>query len=101
MLESLVMLRRTLCWDMDDIVHIALKAHTGGGDSEPDSRRLKDIQLAANEHLWVDTLLFNTFNASLWDAIAQEEHFDEEVAALRSQVKVRLFLLTVPASRLS
>jgi len=89
MLESLVLLRRTFCWDMDDIVHIALKAQLGGEADQSGTRLSNDTQLAANEHLWVDTLLFDVFNATLWDAIAQEEGFDEEVTALRSQLRVR------------
>jgi hypothetical protein len=79
MLESLVMLRRTLCWTIDDIVGLALKV-----SSITRASVSPEIATAIRALNWADARLFEAFNATLWYRIRQEVHFEEELAQFRT-----------------
>jgi hypothetical protein len=53
--ESLVMLRRLFCWDMDDIIYAALKV-SGGSRSEKTSKPAipQEVRDAIDKHIWAD-----------------------------------------------
>jgi len=51
--ESLVMLRRKFCWDMDDIIYAALKVQ-GSGPKKAKAPVPENIQAAIDEHIWAD-----------------------------------------------
>ncbi|EDQ89007.1 uncharacterized protein MONBRDRAFT_25794 [Monosiga brevicollis MX1] len=77
--ESLVLLKRKLCWDLDDVVYFALKV-SRHRPREPLDPLLRQKILALN---WVDAQLYQHFNHSLWQQIAAEKDFEAEVAEFR------------------
>ncbi|XP_028413997.1 galactose-3-O-sulfotransferase 2-like [Dendronephthya gigantea] len=79
--ESLILLRRKLCWTLDDVVYFKLNQQLG--KNEPTSARVRGKILH-----WIkeDVMLYEYFNASLWDEIKREgESFWNEVAMLRKR----------------
>ncbi|EGD81554.1 hypothetical protein PTSG_02270 [Salpingoeca rosetta] len=87
MLESLVLLKRTLCWSLEDVLHLGLKVSkqkaAGATDAIAEHRRELIHELD-----WADTLLYDHFNRSLWRRIEQEDGFMQEVEELKRQVQV-------------
>lgn len=83
--ESLVLLKRKLCWEIDDIIYLgALLPHNT-------PNRDLNVSHAAKEALarWnmADFMLYDFFNATLWQQILNEEGFDAEVARFRKRRK--------------
>ena len=79
--ESLILLRRKMCWTLDDVVYFKLNQQLG--KNEPTSTRVRRKILR-----WVkeDLMLYEYFNASLWNEIKQEGvNFWDEVAMLRKR----------------
>ena len=79
--ESLVLMKRKLCWQLDDVVYYALKV----------SKRKPRVALA-DEHRrkilemnWFDNQLYQHFNRTLWRDIAKEDRFDAELALFRER----------------
>lgn len=60
--ESLVLLRRLLSWDLDDVLYVSLNMRT------PDSKSRLSSEIKAKIRAWnaVDSVLYDHFNASLW-----------------------------------
>ncbi|XP_037544383.1 galactose-3-O-sulfotransferase 3-like [Nematolebias whitei] len=60
--ESLVLLRRLLSWDLDDIVYVKLNMRTES------SKKILPPSLSAKIRTWnsIDAYLYDYFNASLW-----------------------------------
>ncbi|KAG1959169.1 galactosylceramide sulfotransferase [Pimephales promelas] len=60
--ESLVLLRRLLSWDLDDVLYISLNMRT------PDSKNSLSSETTAKIRAWntIDSVLYDYFNASLW-----------------------------------
>ena len=81
--ESLVMMRRKLCWEMDDIVYLSLKStgHVYTNPYETPEAQRQRGKIEQYNHL--DTRLFNTFNQSLFDAMENDQSFVAEVAAFQ------------------
>ena len=86
--ESLVLLRRRFCWDMDDILYASLKVQGGPKKARPTFK--PEVVDAIHRHIWADQLFYDKYNQSLWNAIKHEEGFDEELALFREQLKVCL-----------
>eukprot|EP00040_Diaphanoeca_grandis_P036711 m.235536 g.235536 ORF g.235536 m.235536 type:complete len:1514 (+) comp33665_c0_seq2:298-4839(+) len=89
--ESLVLLKRKMCWDLMDVVYFALKVNTHKKKPEISSEMKKKIY-AMN---WADAMLYTHFNTSLWKQVALEDGFAEEVAEMRrlkSEVSTRCAL---------
>eukprot|EP00050_Salpingoeca_kvevrii_P003966 m.238503 g.238503 ORF g.238503 m.238503 type:complete len:1208 (-) comp10916_c0_seq14:1906-5529(-) len=77
--ESLLLLKRKMCWDLEDIVYFSLKVNT----KRPSEKDLElDALLRARSP--ADVALYAHFNATLWNAIAKEDGFAEELAKLRT-----------------
>lgn len=77
--ESLVLLKRRMCWDLDDVVYFKHNVQVEGKNDELPSVKEKILRWAG-----ADVNLYNYFNKSLWDRIKKEEsNFWEEVALLR------------------
>ena len=88
MLESLVMLRRVMCWEFEDILHIALKVHVDPFD-KPTRTPLLNADIHNIKKLnYADVSLFNMFNATLWARIDAEILFSQEVVRLREAIAV-------------
>ena len=78
--ESLVLLKRKMCWNLEDIVYFKLNKQVT--DEHLD---LKDMNKITN---WTkaDLLLYKHFNESLWNEIKKEgKEFWQEVALLRKK----------------
>ncbi|XP_067837570.1 galactose-3-O-sulfotransferase 3-like [Heptranchias perlo] len=60
--ESLVLLRRLLAWDLDDVTYVRLNARSEASRS----RLAGDLPDRARGWNWLDTRLYRHFNATLW-----------------------------------
>ncbi|KAK2913321.1 hypothetical protein Q8A67_001720 [Cirrhinus molitorella] len=60
--ESLVLLRRLLSWDLNDVLYVSLNMRTADSKSSLSSKSIAKIR-AWNA---VDSVLYDYFNASLW-----------------------------------
>ncbi|XP_051999450.1 galactose-3-O-sulfotransferase 3-like [Xyrauchen texanus] len=60
--ESLVLLRRLLSWDLDDVLYVSLNMRT------PDSKSSLSSENTAKVRSWnaIDSVIYDYFNASLW-----------------------------------
>ena len=78
--HSLVLLRHKMCWDLDDVVYYGIKVSGGSRKRKTidPARALKIRQLS-----WMDAMLYDHFNASLWRKIAATPGFEDELAELR------------------
>eukprot|EP00045_Choanoeca_perplexa_P011236 m.118025 g.118025 ORF g.118025 m.118025 type:complete len:811 (+) comp15558_c0_seq1:144-2576(+) len=86
--ESLVLLKKEMCWDLEDVLYISLKSRSGRPKSTEDiAVRLKREQDIRRMN-WADQQLFDHFNATLWKKIAQYPDFDAELAEYRRLVDV-------------
>ncbi|XP_074658643.1 galactosylceramide sulfotransferase-like [Tubulanus polymorphus] len=107
--ESVILLRRLLCWTMYDVIHLGVnRRHTISGDARNKaavSNRLREIH---RYHSNVDYRLYHITNDSFWNKIAKEgPAFFDEVRHFRLVLKsVRKFcreknhhILTVEQSR--
>ncbi|XP_035670833.1 galactosylceramide sulfotransferase-like [Branchiostoma floridae] len=79
--ESLVLLRRLMCWEMQDVFYVTKNNRTYSyKKSIPSNEQISNLRK------WkaVDYLLYDTFNTSLWRKIAaQGSDFHEEVYYFR------------------
>eukprot|EP00730_Choanoeca_flexa_P009293 TRINITY_DN12623_c0_g2_i5.p1 TRINITY_DN12623_c0_g2~~TRINITY_DN12623_c0_g2_i5.p1 ORF type:complete len:781 (+),score=196.14 TRINITY_DN12623_c0_g2_i5:1760-4102(+) len=87
--ESLLLLKRTLCWELSDIVYLSLKVTSHRAKAV--AHEAEDLIEERNERLrkinWADLQLYQHFNKTLFERIAVEDGFDEELAELKAQVK--------------
>ncbi|XP_072016903.1 galactosylceramide sulfotransferase-like [Amphiura filiformis] len=68
--ESLLLLRKLMCWSFDDILYIKQNARTNASHSQPLSQLVKDKIRQWNV---ADTDLYEYFNQTLWKKIAAYE----------------------------
>ncbi len=63
--ESLVLLRRLLSWDLNDVLYISLNMRT------PDSKSSLSSENMSKIRAWnaIDSVLYDHFNASLWQQL--------------------------------
>ena len=81
--ESLVLLKRLLCWEIDDILYVKLNERKDNEKATHLSGRVQD-----NIRRWnkADVLLFNYFNATFWKKVAREgSGFYEDLSAFRER----------------
>ncbi|XP_035687312.1 galactose-3-O-sulfotransferase 3-like [Branchiostoma floridae] len=89
--ESLVLLRRLMCWDLKDILYYKYVSndHSSDYDTSNISQRLRD-----NHEKWdaVDYALYKYFNETMWKKISIEgKSFVEELAHFRDvELKLRV-----------
>lgn len=76
--ESLVLLKRLNCWDLDDVLYSSLKVKTKKPEPPP-----AGYEALVNAVNYADWKLYNHFNKTLWQKIRQEDGFAEEVAEFR------------------
>ncbi|KXJ22384.1 galactosylceramide sulfotransferase [Exaiptasia diaphana] len=79
--ESLVLLKRALCWDIDDVLYFTHKQrHKDYKDLEITSEMMRQI------HQWnqADSLLYKYFNHTLWKRISEQDNsFYNELKELK------------------
>jgi len=88
--ESLVMLKRLVCWDLADIMFMPARFQAARPVSQPDTAALSAAtrgKIAAHNH--ADSSLYNHANATLWEMIENEVGFNEELEHFR-QTRHRL-----------
>ena len=81
--ESLVLLKRLLCWEIDDILYVKLNERKDNEKATRLSGRVQD-----NIRRWnkADVLLFNYFNATFWKKVEREgSGFYEDLSAFRER----------------
>ena len=84
--ESLILLKRTLCWQTEDVLYFKLNERL---DKDKRQRDLSD----KNKELirkWnsADVMLYNYFNQTFWEKIKREgPHFYEELKTFRDKKK--------------
>eukprot|EP01147_Barroeca_monosierra_P002803 gene2803-5646_t len=72
---SLVLLKRKLCWELEDVVYFALKVNK----HKPRTVIASEVREKILKLNWVDAKLYHHFNESLWRQIAAEPNFQEEL----------------------
>jgi hypothetical protein len=96
LLDSLIMLRREVCWDRQDIIHfnIPVDNSTQGAPTLTGSPEIRGVPafsatLAAKIRAFnaVDTAMFEKFSTTLDKKIAEELAWDEEVFEMTQWVK--------------
>ena len=81
--ESLVLMKRLLCWNMDDILYLKLNDR-----QEEEKNVALNSDIRENIKRWnkADVLLFDHFNKSFWKRIEKEgDTFEEELATFRQR----------------
>lgn len=81
--ESLVLMKRKLCWELDDVLYLK-KALI-----EIESSRMYTYHELQSLQKWskADFSLYNYFNSTLWKKISYEENFHEELKHFRRKQK--------------
>ena len=78
--ESLVLLKREFCWDLDDVIYIKQNQRKTTSNRQLSSR-LKDMIRNWNQ---ADVLLYEHFNKTFWEKIKQHgEGFYKDLADLK------------------
>ena len=102
--ESVVLLRRQLCWTWQDVVYLRLNRNA---KKTGDDLAVVEPKLAAfyRNYSNVDYALYAHFNRTFWATVAREKDFSKEVDAIRPMLdNVAAFCaskaakLVVPAS---
>lgn len=81
--ESLVLLKREFCWDLDDVIYIKQNQRKSGNNTSNKvlSQRLKHMIRDWNR---ADVLLYEHFNKTFWEKITQHgEGFYKDLAELK------------------
>ena len=79
--ESLVLMKRLLCWQMEDILYLKLNERQ---DKEKDTVLTDDVRENVKRWNKADVLLFEYFNKSFWKKIENEgESFYKELTIFR------------------
>ena len=81
--ESLILLKRLLCWEIDDILHVKVNERLDNEKASNLSDRVKENIKRWNK---ADVLLFTYFNATFWRKIEMEgSEFYEDLSAFRKR----------------
>ena len=81
--ESLVLMKRLLCWQMEDILYLKLNERQ---DKEKDTVLTDNVRENVRRWNKADVLLFEYFNKSFWKKIENEgESFHKELSIFRQK----------------
>ena len=86
--ESLVLLKRKLCWEIDDVIYFSSLLPGNPARNFTVSNETKDAIKKWNK---ADFMLYDFFNATLWEDIRNEKNFSLELAnfkARRRQIEI-------------
>ncbi|XP_022798750.1 galactosylceramide sulfotransferase-like isoform X1 [Stylophora pistillata] len=79
--ESLVLMKRLLCWELEDILYVKLNARL---DKEIARNLSKTVQENIKRWNMADVLLFDHFNATFWRKVKMEgPSFNDDLIAFR------------------
>ncbi|XP_031555483.1 galactose-3-O-sulfotransferase 2-like [Actinia tenebrosa] len=79
--ESLVMLKRKLCWELDDLLYLKsyfIEKTSYRNFTEAQREQLRNWSKA-------DSALYEYFNRTLWERIANEDNFEEELGLFKAK----------------
>lgn len=80
--ESLILLKRLLCWEFEDILYVKCR-----GQPPTESIRNQSTIARLRVHNYADRLLYQHFNKTLWDKIAAYgPSFDEDLRTFRNML---------------
>ena len=82
--ESLVLMKRKLCWDTDDVIYLRSAFPQLPSPDITLSLRAKEAFSKWNKADW---MLYEFFNATLWESIRSEEGFYSEVRNFKDRQK--------------
>lgn len=85
--HSLVLFRRQMCWSLEDIAYYALKVNGKKKKPKVDDDVAKKIRALD----WMDNMLYQHFNTTLWQKIEKEKGFFEELQQLQ-EMKAKLMV---------
>lgn len=80
--ESLVLLKRKLCWEIDDVIYFSSLLQHNTARNFTISREAKDAIEKWNK---ADFMLYDFFNATLWEDIRNEQNFSMELANFKAR----------------
>jgi len=80
--ESLVLLKRKLCWELDDVLYLKALLTTDISTRKYTASEIESLQKWSR----ADFLLYEHFNASLWKTISYEKDFFQELETFRSKL---------------
>ncbi|XP_070546278.1 galactosylceramide sulfotransferase-like [Ptychodera flava] len=81
--ESLVLLKKTMCWNFEDIIYHPCKVHTEY--QPPMTNQMRDIITKVSR---ADIRLYNIFNKTFWKRVANYDgDFEADLAKFRSVQK--------------
>ena len=87
-IESLVLLRRRLCWSLRDVIHVPIQVTAYRGPPDSNNTRLRKLACVWSN---LDCRLYDYFNRSFWEAVGKEgPGFQDEVARL-NQIQNRTY----------
>ncbi|XP_077977269.1 galactosylceramide sulfotransferase-like [Glandiceps talaboti] len=82
--ESLILLKKEMCWGFEDIVYHAMKVH-----SEPQAPITKEMERIMATISVPDLEIYDFFNKTFWDKIRNYDgHFAADLARFRSLQRV-------------
>lgn len=81
--ESLVLLKRRLCWQIDDVIYLRSllltdKTASGSIISQKAKKAIEEWNMA-------DVMLYDFFNATLWEQIDKEDNFFIELELFKKR----------------
>ena len=83
--ESLVLMKRLLCWEMEEILYLKLNDRQ---DGEKNAKLTDDVRENIRRWNKADVILFEYFNKSFWKKIENEgESFREELTIFRQKIR--------------
>lgn len=79
--ESLVLLKRKLCWELDDVLYLKTLLTKDISTRKYTTSEMDSLQKWSK----ADFLLYDHFNATLWKTISYEKEFFEELKSFRAK----------------
>eukprot|EP00750_Incisomonas_marina_P002988 INCI12799.1.p1 GENE.INCI12799.1~~INCI12799.1.p1 ORF type:complete len:798 (+),score=123.87 INCI12799.1:88-2481(+) len=90
LIESLLVLKREMCWPLEDVVYGAMKVTTPETLKQryASTEEQDPLYAAVRQYNWLDAVLYDHFNETLWKKIEAQKAtgWDEELAELRSRI---------------
>ncbi|XP_041471418.1 galactosylceramide sulfotransferase-like [Lytechinus variegatus] len=85
LLESLVLLRELMCWDLSDMTYFSSRVRTNSEEEKMSKRTFERL----SEWNHGDALLYEHFNRTLWTKIKAygQERMDKDVRTLEKMIK--------------
>ncbi len=102
--EGILLLKRNLCWDLEDILYVKLRDSSKKRNSHPSdvmvnnqTEKQESLKEANLHHFymewsWADYILYERMNRTFWQKYKQEPNIDEELLHFKeTRLKVEEF----------